>query len=112
MLFRSFKAKHIDREEYLIHLTRYVHLNPFDIFGPETQGSIKKIVEYPWSSLRFYLDGSKRSLVGLEKETLSGYCKTADDFHKFTFSDSQLFSEELELLKLDSPYQASYQGEA
>lgn len=38
-----FKASRIDDESYLQHITRYIHLNPFDY------------MEYRWSSLPYYL---------------------------------------------------------
>ena len=46
-----FKAKNIDNDEYLVHLSRYIHLNP--------RGLIKGIdVEnYQWSSLKNYISG-------------------------------------------------------
>lgn len=39
-----FKASHIDDESYLLHITRYIHMNPFDYLA------------YRWSSLPFYLE--------------------------------------------------------
>ncbi len=48
-LFRGrFKAILIDAENYLLHVSRYIHLNPVDanlIENPEN---------YPWSSFRYY----------------------------------------------------------
>lgn len=38
-----FKASHIDDESYLIHISRYIHMNPFDY------------MTYRWSSLPYYL---------------------------------------------------------
>ncbi len=38
-----FKASQITSDEYLLHITRYIHLNP------------RSYLRYEWSSLRFYL---------------------------------------------------------
>ena len=58
-----FKAKIVKKDEYLTHITRYVHLNPLELIDPvwKEQGikninSGKKfILEYLWSSLPNYL---------------------------------------------------------
>ena len=51
-LFQShFKAKKIDNDIYLQHISRYIHLNPRDY---ET---------YKWSSLPYFLDGSEADWV-------------------------------------------------
>lgn len=43
-LFQSvFKASHINDEAYLLHITRYIHMNP------------RSYKRYGWSSLRYYL---------------------------------------------------------
>lgn len=43
-LFQSiFKASHITDESYLLHITRYIHMNP------------RSYMRYPWSSIRYYL---------------------------------------------------------
>lgn len=63
----KFKAIHIDREEYLTHLTRYIHLNPAELREPKwKEKGIKNwkdtyefVKKYPWSSYADYL-GDKR----------------------------------------------------
>ena len=44
-----FKAKLVDKDEYLLQLSKYIHLNPKE-FYKKTLGS------YPYSSYRFYLE--------------------------------------------------------
>lgn len=44
-----FMQKNIESDEYLLHLSRYIHLNP--IIG----GVVKKIEDYNWSSYDEYL---------------------------------------------------------
>lgn len=63
LLEGAYKVVQVDSDEYLIHLSRYVHLNPLDLIRPgwkETGiadwGSVKKFVEtYPWSSYTAFL---------------------------------------------------------
>ena len=52
-----FKAIHVDRDEYLLHLSRYIHLNPV------TAGLVRRAESWESSS---YLD-----YIGLRKGTLS-----------------------------------------
>ncbi len=44
-----FRAKHLDRTEYLVHLSRYIHLNPV------TASLVKRAEEWEFSSYRDYL---------------------------------------------------------
>jgi len=44
-----FQAKHVETEEYLLHLSRYIHLNP--VFA----GLVKQADEWEFSSYREYL---------------------------------------------------------
>ena len=53
-----FKAVHIETDEQLIHLSRYIHLNPFNSFVVKEED----FWDYPWSSLSSYL-GNAQSFV-------------------------------------------------
>lgn len=65
-LFESrFKAKHINSNKYLLHLSVYIHLNPLDFISGKYWREHKlgnwncakeKLLKYPWSSLRMYLN--------------------------------------------------------
>lgn len=48
-----FKAVHIETDEQLIHLSRYIHLNPLVSLVVEQDS----FLSYPWSSLKDYLTG-------------------------------------------------------
>src|SRR3989344_368948 len=62
-----FKAKHIEQDTYLQHLTRYIHLNPLDCYDAtwkekgvkNIEAGKKFILNYQWSSLNDYL-GNRR----------------------------------------------------
>lgn len=67
-IFESrFKSKHIDSNEYLLHLSLYIHLNPLDfLVGKEWRehgiknwnDSKKYLLDYPWSSLKFFTNSN------------------------------------------------------
>src|SRR3989338_6619233 len=52
----AFKAVHIESEEQLIHLSRYIHLNPLVSHVVRE----KDFLSYPWSSLSDYLQGKSQ----------------------------------------------------
>lgn len=63
-LFSStFKAKHVDKQEYAAYLTQYIHLNPVELCQAKlgTKEKLEKIEKYPWSTLPDYI-GSKSKL--------------------------------------------------
>jgi REP-associated tyrosine transposase len=70
-----FKAIVVDKDSYLLELSRYVHLNPIRIRSkgrrPETE-RIGAIIQYRWSSLPGYLDG-KRKDSWITYEAVLGY---------------------------------------
>lgn len=54
LLDRQFKSVHIETEEQLLHLTRYLHLNPYSAsIIPKNQ-----ILTYPWSSIQEFVSGN------------------------------------------------------
>ncbi|RJQ26173.1 hypothetical protein C4577_04060 [Candidatus Parcubacteria bacterium] len=53
-----YKASLIDRDEYLLYLTRYIHRNSLDVIDYKN-----KIENYPWSSYRAYLGFEKSSYI-------------------------------------------------
>lgn len=80
-LFQSmFKAVHIETEEQLIHVCRYIHINPTTSYVIAE----KDLEGYRWSSLRFYLtDIDRFSLV--EKNTVMEYFSSIVEFKRFIF---------------------------
>ncbi len=78
-----YKAILVDKEEYFLHLSRYIHLNPLDILSNK-----EKLSHYPWSSYSAYLRDQK--LQWVKKDLILSY------FHKvkgFNFSSYQGFVE-------------------
>lgn len=58
-----FKAILVDKDSYLLELSRYVHLNPVRINPMRQRGfreSLRYLGRYRWSSLRGYLSGGRK----------------------------------------------------
>lgn len=51
-----FKAKLIDKEEYLLHVSRYIHINPVELIHAQGRALSVKLAAYPWSSYGEYLE--------------------------------------------------------
>lgn len=51
----TYKAVYIDRDEYLLHVSRYMHRNPDELTGSDPV----KLSEYPYSSYSYYLNKKK-----------------------------------------------------
>ena len=91
-IFESlFKSKNVDSNEYLTHLSTYIHLNPLDIISGkewrnhklENWSKIKKeIINYPWSSLKFFLEDKTDPIVSGEKAILEQF-KNKKDYELF-----------------------------
>lgn len=54
-----FKAKNVGTDEYLLHVSRYIHLNPIEIL--RAQGRALSLEDYKWSSYKEYVNSSSSS---------------------------------------------------
>jgi len=88
-----YKAILIDNEAYFLHLSRYIHRNPLDLFQvrPESGRTWKreKLREYPYSSYADYL--GKRNTSWVYKDEIMEYFNSNKDTSNF--SDYQDFVE-------------------
>jgi putative transposase len=86
-----FKAIHIDRNEYLLHLSRYIHLNPLDIIKPDwkEKGIRNKsrvtsfLKEYPWSSLKYFIHRKISKGAGINPEIVKTQFATPERYLEF-----------------------------
>ncbi len=83
-----FKAKRVEKDEYLIHLSRYIHLNPLDLFNFGNRQFIEnQLIVYPWSSLSRFLSNKADDLV--DTTFILNYFRQQDksaDYREFLFS--------------------------
>lgn len=73
-----FKAVRIESEEQLIHVSRYIHLNPVTSYILKT---IKELETYPWSSYPEYLN---KNTGFTNKDLVLGFFKNIFSYQKFT----------------------------
>lgn len=80
-----FKAKLVDKDEYIIHLSRYIHLNPLLLVS-----SPEKLETYPFSSLTTYLGNKKSSFLDTSF-ILSYFENELKEFKSFTLASIDEF---------------------
>jgi putative transposase len=84
-LFLSrFKAVEIETEEQLLHVSRYIHLNPY--VGSVVQ-SLDNLRGCPWSSLQEYTGGVKNNFVQID--IVQSLFKSKDSYIKFVFDEAE-----------------------
>ncbi|TSC92710.1 MAG: transposase [Candidatus Berkelbacteria bacterium Licking1014_7] len=96
-----FKAKLIDKEEYLLHLSRYIHQNPAELIASierKPAEFVSFIRKYPWSSYLFYLDLRKKTWVNT-KFISDYFSRTIERLSYRNFVESPILAGEIEKLK-------------
>lgn len=101
-----FKAKLVQGDDYLLAVTRYVHLNPVHVAGWEKKPvgeRVKYLRLYPWSTYRSYIGKEKRKgFVSYDPvlELLSGKrSRRTVRYREFVESGLVERDEDLELIK-------------
>ena len=92
LFINSFKAIRVETDEQFIHLSRYIHLNPVTSFLVE----IDKLIDYPWTSLPWYLQKKKGSFIKTDK--LIDMFKSKDKYWHF-IKDQADYQRKLGLIK-------------
>lgn len=90
-----FKAVHVESDEQLIHLSRYIHLNPVTAFIVKPE----ELESYQWSSYPDYLKNLKS---GGEKAVMD-FFKSPKDYKKFVLdqADYQKKLKAIDFLAID-----------
>ena len=92
LLQGQFKAVTVESDEQLIHLSRYIHLNPLASF------LIKDIAKYEWSSYREYLN----NLNGIcTKQEILSFFESLQKYKHFVLDQTE-YAQSLELIKHQS----------
>lgn len=86
----EFKAVHVSTEEQLIHLSRYIHLNP--LVGYVTAD----LVSFKWSSYREFTGGDRTRICS--KEIILSHFKSVEEYKEFIM-DQEDYGKKLEFIK-------------
>lgn len=85
----EFKAVLVSTDEQLLHLSRYIHLNPLIAF------LVKDLKEYEWSSYNEYIEN--HDVICTKKEVL-GFFKDTRSYQQFML-DQISYAQELDQIK-------------
>lgn len=85
-----FKNVLVENDQQLIHVSRYIHLNPI------VSGLSKNLNDYLWSSYPSYTSDEKDLIC--KTQTILGYFKNKSDYRQFVF-DQIDYGKELEKIK-------------
>lgn len=86
----QFKNVLVDGEAQFLHLSRYIHLNPYSSGTVKTLGDLEK---YEWSSLVEYIGSGEESIC--DKETVMFHFSSKIKYKEFIFDRAQ-YQKELE----------------
>lgn len=89
----QFKAIRVEDENQLIHLSRYIHLNPYSSFVVK---HVKDLDDYLWSSFPEYLGKIKTPICN--KDIILSDFKDPEQYQKFVFDQAD-YQKELEKIK-------------
>lgn len=79
-----FKSVRVETEQQLLHVSRYIHLNPY---SSGIIKSIKEIQQYPYSSLSEYLGKTNYSYC--QKEIVLNYFKKPGSYLDFIYGHAE-----------------------
>lgn len=93
----QFKAVRIETDEQLVHVSRYIHLNPYTGYIVK---SLKELENYPWSSFPRYLQNIS---LFVETDFISNMFSGRSKYKKFVFdqADYQRRLKEIEHLAME-----------
>lgn len=90
LLQGNFKAIHVETNEQLLHLSRYIHLNP--LVGYLT----KDLDSYKWSSYPEYVNLINNTIC--DKKIILDQFKSPEEYRKFVL-DQESYGKKLEMIK-------------
>lgn len=104
VLFQGkFKAILIETDEYMLHLSRYIHLNPLELIEPKWKckglknysGGKDFLTTYRWSSLQDYIGINNFPSV-TQREFIQNFFETKSSYEDFIFSFTEKDIPEIE----------------
>lgn len=78
----AFKAVHVESDEQLLHLSRYIHLNPVTRFRIKPE----ELKDYAWSSYPTYIGNSDVNFV--DKEIVMDFFKNPRKYEEFVLDQA------------------------
>ena len=90
LLQGEFKAVMIESNEQLIHVSRYIHLNPLIAY------IVKDLDFYQWSSYKDFVENSKNGTCA--KDEIINFFKSPKDYRQFVL-DQASYAQDLALIK-------------
>lgn len=90
LLQGGFKSELVQSNEQLLHLSRYIHLNPL------VSNLVTDLRNYPWSSYLEYIEYNSADIC--TKEIILNQFKSIKDYQNFVL-DQASYGRELELIK-------------
>ena len=105
LLDGRYKAELVAGDEYLLKLSRYIHLNPVAVSNWKNRPlneRVKRLREYRWSSLRYYIGEVKKSPLldmGPVRALASVYCNAGPRGYR-TYVESGLAQSDLDLQEI------------
>ncbi|MEK7064128.1 MAG: transposase [Patescibacteria group bacterium] len=88
----QFKAKVVGSQEELIHVSRYIHLNPYTGFVVK---SAEELFSYSWSSVSEYLG---KGSSGIDTRQVLGSFRDRDEYRQFVYGNLE-YQRDLGLIK-------------
>lgn len=90
----SYRAIRVDSTDYLLHLSRYIHLNPLDLVFPDwklshklDQSSVQGLLDmYPWSSYHSYMNPENTEGALVSSSTVLSCFRDRKDYDDFVKS--------------------------
>lgn len=89
----KFKAIRVETDAQLLHLSRYIHLNPYSSYVVKT---LKELENYPYSSLPEYIQKIETNLCN-QKIVLDQF-ESIESYKKFLYDQAD-YQKELEKIK-------------
>ncbi len=92
LFLSQFKAVHIETDAQLVHVSRYIHLNPLTSFVVKDYESLKV---YPWSSFNEYVAKNK---IITDYDLVLSLFKNSDSYEEFVKNQID-YQRELHVIK-------------
>ncbi len=95
IFLNQFKAVRIETEEQLLHVSRYIHLNPLTGY---IVSDFSQLMEYEWSSLREYLGTVQNTNNICNTKPIQSFFSDRNSYIDF-IRDRAAYQRELDLIK-------------